>query len=214
MVSKQGVGSTFSLTASFELHTEDTETVEKKTKISNPLSPDFDSIRGANILLAEDNEINQEVIAELLRGEGFHVTITNNGAEAINHITHQKGDKMLDLVLMDLQMPVMDGYTAATILREYDEFNNLPIIAMTADTTSDAKIKSIEAGMDDYVTKPIHSHTLMHTLAKWITDTRSSHQFMVEPITSHPESLPLEGIDTQTALVRVNGNLDGYKRIL
>ena len=130
--------------------------VEKISEIGN--------IRGARVLLAEDNEINQQVATELLEKAGLRVTIANNGKEAIKAIEGSE----FDLVLMDVQMPEMDGLEATGYIRENPRFSNLPIVAMTAQAMTGDREKCIEAGMDDYVTKPIDVNDLFSALVKWI----------------------------------------------
>jgi len=147
-------------------------------------------IRGARILLVEDNEINQQVAKEILSGAGFEVTLANNGEEAVNAV--QKNQ--YDAVLMDIQMPVMDGYAATRKIREWQlkahssklkaETTDLtatrdrqpetsvqrsvPIIAMTAHAMTGDREKSLEVGMDDHIAKPIDPEELFSTLLKWI----------------------------------------------
>ena len=90
----------------------------------------LDSIRGAHLLLVEDKEVNQEVACGILEGEGFQVTTANNGREALDMVLTRGQD--FDLVIMDLQMPEMDGYTATREIRKHERFKDLPIVAMTA----------------------------------------------------------------------------------
>lgn len=195
VTSKLNSGSTFFFTAHFGLSEED----------------ETDSLKGANILLVEDNDIHREVIAELLTDQGFQVAMADNGAEAISFINHKKDEEMYDAVLMELQMPVMDGYTAATILREYSRFDNLPIIAIT-DSMDEAKNPTTDA-IDAYIVKPIQPKTMLQTLAQWTTPgVRNQNQTSPSPSLSN--ELNLKGIDTKSALTRLNGNMDGYKRIL
>ncbi|WP_186441353.1 response regulator [Desulfamplus magnetovallimortis] len=124
----------------------------------------FDAIRGAQILLVEDNEINQQVATEILQDEGFFITIANNGKEAVKMITESKD--LFDVTLMDLQMPVMSGYEATRIVRSLNY--NIPIIAMTADAMSGVQEKVLEEGMNDYVTKPVVPFELFKALVSWI----------------------------------------------
>ena len=123
-----------------------------------------DSIRGAKILLAEDNKINQMVATELLRVEGFETTVADNGRVAIELLQQQK----FDLVLMDVQMPEMDGLEATRTIRSDERFKDLPILAMTANAMSGDREISLEAGMNDYIAKPIEPKVLYSALVKWI----------------------------------------------
>lgn len=118
------------------------------------------------ILLAEDNEINQMIAVELLEGVGYQVVVANNGEEAVNLLLADKG---IDVVLMDIQMPVLDGLEATKRIREYPQFANIPIIAMTARAMAGDKERSLEAGMSDYITKPIVTEELYAVLKRWLT---------------------------------------------
>ena len=123
-----------------------------------------DSIRGAKILLAEDNKINQMVATEMLRIEGFVTTVADNGRIAIELLQQQK----FDLVLMDVQMPIMSGLEATRAIRSDERFGDIPIVAMTASAMSGDREACLEAGMNDHIAKPIEPKVLYHTLVKWI----------------------------------------------
>ena len=122
------------------------------------------TIRGANILLAEDNKINQMVAIGLLKVEGFETTVADNGRIALDLLEQQP----FDLVLMDIQMPEMDGYETTKAIRSDERFKHIPIIAMTASAMSGDREASLEAGMNDYVAKPIDPKLLYSALVKWI----------------------------------------------
>jgi PAS domain S-box-containing protein len=151
-------------------------------------------IQGAYVLLVEDNEINQQVAREILEGAGLNVSVAGNGKEAIEAIHRNE----YDAVLMDVQMPVMDGYTATRKIREWEtevrrqksedrkkdsvlspQSSPLPIIAMTAHAMAGDADKSIAAGMSDHVTKPIDPDQLFGTLRKWIQPDKN--RVKVEP---------------------------------
>ena len=121
------------------------------------------------MLLVEDNELNQQVATELLADAGVVVTVANNGKEGVDAVLAAP----YDAVLMDVQMPVMDGYTATGVIRGDERFKDLPIIAMTANAMAGDMEKSAAAGMCDHVTKPIDPDTLFATLAKWIKPGRA-----------------------------------------
>ncbi|MDR1141228.1 MAG: response regulator [Planctomycetaceae bacterium] len=123
-----------------------------------------ESIRGAKILLAEDNRINQMVATEMLKMEGFSVDVAANGRIALEMIQNNH----YDLVLMDIQMPEMDGLEATKIIRSDSRFSHLPILAMTAHAMTGDRELSIEAGMNDHITKPIDQALLFNALVKWI----------------------------------------------
>ncbi len=125
---------------------------------------DFSDISGMRVLLAEDNEINQIIAVELLSSKGVEVVVAGNGQEALDTLDKDAG---FDLVLMDIQMPVMDGLTAASKLRKMPRFKNLPVIAMTAHAMSGDRETSLLSGMNDHITKPIEPDLLYATLRKW-----------------------------------------------
>jgi signal transduction histidine kinase/DNA-binding response OmpR family regulator len=119
----------------------------------------------ARILLAEDNPTNQKVALHILRKSGFHADAVGNGQEALQSL--QKFP--YDLVLMDVQMPEMDGYQASRAIRDpKQEFNTIPIIAMTANAMKGDREKCLEAGMDDYLSKPVDPHVMIQKIHKWI----------------------------------------------
>jgi CheY-like chemotaxis protein len=117
------------------------------------------------VLLVEDNDMNQELAMELLTNAGMTVVLANNGQEALD-ILAQGGQ--FDGVLMDCQMPVMDGYTATRAIRRNPAFKDLPVVAMTANAMAGDKEKVIDAGMWDHIAKPLNVADMFATLAKWI----------------------------------------------
>ena len=119
--------------------------------------PDLSKIRGSRILLVEDNELNQQLATELLRQRNFAVDVAPNGQEALNVLRRQS----YDLVLMDVQMPVMDGYEATHFLRRLPQFKELPIIAMTANALHTDREQALEVGMNDDIPKPIELQLLL-----------------------------------------------------
>ncbi|HOW68293.1 MAG TPA: response regulator [Candidatus Paceibacterota bacterium] len=126
-----------------------------------------DQLRGAKILLAEDNTINQQIAVELLEGAGAAVKIANNGFEAVEILASGPQPPLFDMVLMDLQMPVMDGFQATARLRSDRRFTRLPIIAMTAHATMEERQRCLAAGMNDHVSKPIDPANLIETAGRF-----------------------------------------------
>ncbi len=122
------------------------------------------AIRGARVLLVEDNELNQIVAVELLRDAGFVVDVADNGQMALDQL-HQAS---YDVVLMDMQMPVMDGETATRQLRQDPRLQDLPVIAMTANAMDADRQHCFAAGMNDHVAKPIEPAALWSALSRWI----------------------------------------------
>lgn len=118
---------------------------------------------GLRILLVEDNELNQLFIKEILKKAGLEIQIVGNGLEALDMLAQND----FDLVLMDVQMPEMDGLTAAKEIRRQERFNKMPIITLTAHAKTEDKVKSREAGMNDFITKPVHPRVLYDCLLKW-----------------------------------------------
>ena len=172
-------------------------------------------IKGAKILLVEDNEINQQVAREILEGAGFIITIADNGKIALEKLAEDK----FDAVLMDVQMPVMDGYEATGRIRNKSEFDNLPVIAMTAHAMKGDLEKSIAAGMNDHITKPIDPHQLFNTLIKWIKPGDRKIPVTMKKLpqakSGDMEHIPnLEGIDVETGIKRVAGNRKLYRKLL
>ena len=182
----------------------------------------FEQIRGARILLVEDNEINQQVATELLAEEGFFITVADNGRIAVETVAASAADGAtpFDVVLMDLQMPVMDGYTAAGKIRKDGRFADLPIIAMTADAMSGVREEVLSVGMNDYVTKPIDPDALFAVLVQWITPGQRdlpgafAQKRPVEGADAGDVLDGLSGIDTASGLKRVAGNLTLYAKLL
>ncbi|MBF0382756.1 MAG: transporter substrate-binding domain-containing protein [Magnetococcales bacterium] len=172
-------------------------------------------IRGAKILLVEDNEINQQVALELLELAQMVVDVAENGQIAVDKIKTTK----YDAVFMDIQMPVMDGYTAAREIRKDSTFNNLPIVAMTANTMAGDRAKCIEAGMNDHVSKPISPKEMYQSLAKWvepgireIPDELLNESNQIDDSSKQLPEMP--GFEVKQAVVRVGGRVKSYLKLL
>jgi PAS domain S-box-containing protein len=182
----------------------------------------LENIQGARVLLVEDNEINQQVAMEILQGAGLNVTIANDGQEGVDAAKANQ----YDAILMDIQMPVMDGYTATREIRKDKRFKELPIIAMTAHAMAGDEDKSLEAGMNGHVAKPIDPDQLFSTLQKWIKPTEKRAKIQQPEVSvEHPESdkavpeeeqLPesLPGFDLTAGLERLRGNKRLYRKLL
>jgi two-component system sensor histidine kinase/response regulator len=173
-------------------------------------------LSGARILLTEDNEMNQELAMELLSQAGIKVTIANHGQQALDILAQ---DPDFDGVLMDCQMPVMDGYTATREIRKLPQFATLPIIAMTANAMAGDRDKVIEAGMWDHIAKPLNVQAMFGTIAKWIKPSNPTQPVGLNK--EAPVSLPgkltlsnLIGVDTQVGLSTTMNNEDLYRRLL
>jgi two-component system sensor histidine kinase/response regulator len=191
--------------------------------ISGPLTvkrrvwtTELDNIQGANILLVDDNSINQEVATEFLKEVGMVVTVASNGRECIEYLQH----KIFDLVLMDIQMPVMDGLEATRWIRRHSQFKNLPIIAMTAHAMAGDREKSLAAGMNEHLTKPIDQDALYRILRDWIAEKgHTTHHITPDitagALTNEDVSLPpLPGLNQEEALKTLNHNKNLYVKML
>jgi CheY-like chemotaxis protein/HPt (histidine-containing phosphotransfer) domain-containing protein len=212
--------------------------VQDVSRIDFKKEPDVEELNalsGARVLLVEDNEINQQVAREILQGAGLTVTVANNGQEGVDAATQNE----YDVILMDIQMPVMDGYTATRKIREWQlkaqsskleaakssdisasnlqpSASNVPIIAMTAHAMAGDEQKSLDAGMNGHVTKPINPDQLFAALQKWIRPGVKQSQEKVPPISTqspeatqtapHEEALPesLPGFDLAAGLKDAN----------
>ncbi|WP_432695185.1 response regulator [Marinobacterium sp. YM272] len=173
------------------------------------------SVSGADILLVEDNEINQQVATELLERAGMKVDIAENGQIAVDKINAQD----YDIVLMDLQMPVMDGFEASTAIRKDQRFDELPIVAMTANAMAGDKERCLAAGMQDHVAKPIEPAALYHALVRWIKPREGLGKVALaarkEATVQAELSLPeVEGLDTEVGLARLGGNRKLYRDLI
>jgi len=127
-----------------------------------------EAVRGARVLLVEDNPINREIAIELLCGAGVIVSVANDGREALERLSRDR----FDVVLMDCQMPVMDGYTATRLLRRQPDLADLPVIAMTANAMVEDREAVLAAGMNDHIAKPIVVDVMFATLTRWIARRR------------------------------------------
>ncbi len=172
-------------------------------------------LAGAHILLVDDNSINQEVAAEFLRSAKMNVTIVSNGRECLDAL-----DKNIyDLVLMDIQMPEMDGLEASKRIRRDGRFRDLPIVAMTAHAMRGDREKSLKAGMNDHITKPIDQAELYRCLIKWMPLRRPGTSSPVPEVQAssgdHESGLPpLAGIDQVAALKTLENNKGLFVELL
>jgi two-component system sensor histidine kinase/response regulator len=173
-------------------------------------------LRGARILLTEDNEINQQIAVELLEGVGASVKVANNGRVAVELLFNGPQPPPFDVVLMDLQMPEMDGHQATLKIRSEPRFATLPIIAMTAHATIEERQRCLDQGMNDHVSKPIDPNLLFETVARFY---KAPAETAATP--APPEAPPaadgipaIEGLDSRDGLARVAGNRTLYLKLL
>jgi len=160
-------------------------------------------ISGARVLVVDDNVINQQVAREVLMRAGVQVELAGNGVDAVHLVDH--GD--FDAVLMDIQMPGMDGYEATARIRAKEQHARLPVIAMTAHAVAGFRENSMAMGMNDYVTKPIEAERLFTVLAGWIEPKPQRAAPVLVPVAPAPPAVPpVPGIDIVAVLDRLGGN--------
>lgn len=173
-------------------------------------------LNGVRLLLVEDNEINQQIATELLEGSGAVVRVANNGQEAVDALFDGPQPPPFDVVLMDLQMPVLDGYQATAKIRSEPRFAELPILAMTAHATIEERQKCLESGMNDHISKPIDPGKLFDTVGRFCKPLPVAAESAPAPSPAGSEvELPrLEGLETRDGLRRVGGNRKFYRKLL
>jgi len=165
------------------------------------------NLKGARVLVAEDNEINQQVVSEFLQIGGLEVVLANDGEQALQRLREQQ----FDVVLMDMMMPRMDGLEATRQLRQETRWAKLPVIALTANASPEDRERCLAAGMNDFLSKPIDPSELFRVLLLWAR---------ISPVTapaaeSSPETLPdLPGINTELLMQRMRGKAAICRRIL
>ncbi len=186
-----------------------------RTSKEKSKTTDMAKIQGAHILLVEDNSINQEVATEFLEDVGMVVTIASNGRECLEALQHDS----FDLVLMDIQMPEMDGMEATRRIRQDSRFQELPIIAMTAHAMTGDRKKSLDSGMNEHITKPINQEALYRTLQQWIPEKHTDHLPVKLPtgssVSQKVPSLPhLPGINQEKAFKILDNKSDLFVKML
>ncbi len=195
----------------------------KKYEAASSPTIELERIRGSRVLLVEDNEVNREVALGLLEDAHLSIDVAKNGQVAVEKV----GEQNYDVVLMDMQMPVMDGLAATRAIRLKPEFQTLPIIAMTANVMESDRERCAEAGMNDHLAKPIDPEALFACLLRWInpraaitaladmsntvTPARTELQ-SAQP--SETAAFEIAGIDTKSALRRTGGNPKRYEMLL
>lgn len=206
VVSQYGVGSTFVFSVNLSVESSGFKQFSQKKSVIPALKhPHYNAQR---ILLVEDNEINQQVAMELLTTIGLNVKIANNGQEGLTFALAEP----FDLILMDIQMPVMDGLTATKLIRQQETLKEIPIVAMTAHAMLGDREKSLSAGMNDHLTKPISLEKLVEMLNHWLNVS-----VVIPPITdiySENIGFSLPPFDLQQALVFSNHNMKLLHSIL
>jgi len=204
-------GSNFQFNIRFGLGDAEARPLLKNTAHSP--SNRFQCLQGARLLLVEDNEINQQVAEGLLSKAGVDLHIVNNGKQAIGAVKSET----FDAVLMDMQMPIMNGLTATRLIRA-DGINDLPIIAMTANAMPADRQACIDAGMNDHIAKPIDPETLYNTLVRWIAPSHSEKtpapSLSSNQQQDHIDFTVLQGIDIKDGLHRLSDDKQLYRQVL
>jgi len=158
--SKENAGSTFHFTARFG------KNISAKQDEKEPVAVlKQNNLKGMKVLSVDDHETYQELVKEFLSSEGIAVELAYNGQEALDLMAK----KEFDAVLLDCQMPVLDGYEMTKQLRANEQFKNIPIIAVTANAMKGDKENIIASGMNDYLAKPVDFSLLLSTLSKWLS---------------------------------------------
>jgi CheY-like chemotaxis protein len=207
--SEPGEGSVFSFTACFG---RGNAIKANRIKRDSTLSESVAKLRGSQILLVEDNPLNRELASDILTNNGLHVSIAINGKEALDILQTQT----FDGVLMDCQMPVLDGYEATKLLRAQKGYAQLPIIALTANAMAGDREKALLAGMNDHIAKPIDVAQMFETMARWISPNIVGSEAAIIELSQQPavDLPPLPGLDVVASLDRLQGNKRLYLKLL
>ncbi|MDG4596956.1 MAG: PhnD/SsuA/transferrin family substrate-binding protein [Candidatus Contendobacter sp.] len=212
--SQAGVGSTFWLTARLGRVAESpasADVVDAELASADQILAQ--RYRGARLLLVEDDPINQEVAVDLLRAVGLTVDVADNGLIAVEKVRAGA----YALVLMDMQMPVMDGLAATQAIRQLPDAATLPILAMTASAFDTDRQRCLDVGMNDYVRKPVEPNQLYTTLLRWLPEPVEAAPVEEAPVRIAPEQaapVGVAGLEVETGLKAVSGNWARYARLL
>ena len=170
---------------------------------------DLSELRGAHVLAVDDNDINLQVVQEILEDVGLQVSTAADGAQAVAMVRALR----YDLVLMDMQMPVMDGLEATRAIRALADHGNLPIVAMTANAMAQDRQRCLDAGMNDFVAKPIEPDRLFDVLRQWLRPLAAALPASGQA-SSGAEWAGIEGLDAVAGLRRVRGKAEAYRAML
>ena len=172
----------------------------------------FADFKDKHILLVEDNVINQKVMQNILGRAGIHLTVAGNGQEAIQ-ILHEKATKAFDLVLMDISMPIMDGYMATKMIREDGQYDHLPVLALSALVLKNEVAKMFKSGVNGYLQKPINIGQLYHALHIFLSKDSDSSSSGKTAIT-YPMVGDIQGLNIEKGLSNTNENIALYRELL
>ena len=206
-----GQGSTFWFSARLGISHSHAVAIAHAQQLAAPDASAIQALQGARILLVEDNELNREVAGELLSDVGVRLDTASNGQMALQRLQEQA----YDLILMDMQMPVMDGLTATRLLRAQTRFAELPVIAMTANAMESDRQACLQAGMNDHLSKPIEPDQLFAMLLRWLRPAAVVPASAPSGASVSGNGLPvIEGLDVVTGLRLVRGKKDFYLSML
>lgn len=184
----------------------------------NPFRDPTEKLKGSRVLLAEDNLINRQVANELLTLLSIEVTEVENGQAAIEAMKAQP--EAFDLILMDVQMPIMDGYQATRSIRENKQWDNIPILAMTAHAMAEDIERCLDAGLNDHVSKPVDPEDLQEKLLYWKEKRDQKNIEKAAPVANtsasktHSDPAQIKLFDSDSALARLNQNQALYRKLL
>ncbi len=177
----------------------------------------LERLRGREILVVDDVALNREVVRDMLENTGVRIRFAGDGQEAIDAVMAHRPD----CILMDCQMPVMDGYEATRIIRGFDQCQDLPIIAFTANALVSEQERCRDAGMDGYVTKPIRKHELLSALVErlfqlsgYSPDVSLTCDIEMVAAETQGETQDIPGVDQQVGLRYIGGSEQHYRHLL
>jgi CheY-like chemotaxis protein/HPt (histidine-containing phosphotransfer) domain-containing protein len=184
---------------------------KRSTKREEAMLAHQERLRGARLLLVEDNAINREIALTLLNRAGIVTGVAFDGQEALEMLDQQR----FDGVLMDCQMPIMDGYAATRALRLQPRWRDLPVIAMTANAMVGDRDKALAAGMNDHIAKPIKVDEMFATLARWILPAAAGASTGLADGKVHGDPLTdLAGVDSRAGIAAMMGDRALYVQLL